>query len=109
MAASGPTTVRVGNWQIYSRRLFFFPHRTGDLFTVKQVMFDTCKHAAPVTTVERFINYSPDFYIHSVATENSVVNTTEQIQKPALFSLRGIVSGLLTIAPRFGFVLPHGC
>ena len=94
--------------KIYRSRFLFFPHCARHLFTVKQVMLDAGEDAAPVTTVDRFVNNSADFYINPVTTQNPVVNATEQIQKPALFPYRRIASGLLTISPCFRFVLRHG-
>lgn len=107
MPTRGPTAVGVSDRKIDRRRFLFFPDGARNLFAVKQVMLDAGEHAAPVAAVERFVNHSTDFYINSVATEDFVVDTTKQIQKPALFSLRWVVAVWLTIAPCFGFVMRH--
>ena len=107
MTAGGPTAVRVRDWKIYRSRLLFFPNRGGNSFAVQQVMLDAGEDAAPVTTVDRLVNDAANLYIDSVATENPVVDSTKQIQQPALFPGRRIAITLMVISPGFGFVLLH--
>ena len=85
MTFGGPAAVGVSDRQVYGSCRVVFPHRTRNLFAVQQVMLDTGEDAAPVTTVNRFVNYTANLYINSVTTENPVVDSTEQIQQPALF------------------------
>lgn len=85
MAAGCPTTIGIRDGQIHRGGLLFFPDSRRDLFAVQQVMLDAGEDAAPVTTVDRLVNDAADFYINSIATENPVVDSTEQIQQPALF------------------------
>src|SRR5215213_829797 len=93
--------------KIYRRRLLFFPHCARHLFAVQKVMLDACEDAAPVATVDCLINYTTDFHINPVATQNPVVYAPEQIEKPALFALRRVTVRLVTVTPGFGFVLRH--
>jgi hypothetical protein len=67
-------------------------------------MLDAGEDAAPVTTVDGFINHSANLYINSIATEYPVVNAAEQIEEPALFPHRRIAGRLLGVSPCFGFV-----
>ena len=108
MSAGGPTTIRVRDRQVYRSSLFFFPNRTRNLFAVQQVMLDAGEDAAPVTTINRLVHNAANFYINSIATQNSVVNAAEQIEQPALFPHRGLAVGLLIVPPCFRFVLRHG-
>ena len=85
MTARGPTTVGVRDRQIYRSGFLFFPHCARNLFAVKEVVLDTCEDAAPVTAVDSLVNNSANFYVYPVATQNPVVDATEQIQQPALF------------------------
>lgn len=85
MTARGPTTFRVCDRQIYRSRFVFFPHCARNLFAVEEVVLDTGEHAAPVTTVDSLVNDAANFYVYPVATQNPVVDATEQIQQPALF------------------------
>src|SRR6185295_6124060 len=70
-------------------------------------MLDTGEHTAPVTTVQSLVNNSVDFYINFVAAENSVVDATKQIEKPALFSHRRLVGAFVSLSPGFGLVRRH--
>ena len=70
-------------------------------------MLDAREHAAPVAAVNRLVNYAADLNINAVATQNAVVNTPEQIEKPALIALGRIAVRLVIVAPGFGFVLQH--
>ena len=106
--AGGPTTVGVCDRKIYRSRLLFFPNRGGNSFAVQQVMLDAGEDAAPVTTVDSFVNDSSHFDINFVATQNPVVYPAQQIQQAALLPHRGLAVRLLTIAPGFGFVMRHG-
>jgi hypothetical protein len=71
-------------------------------------MLHAGEDAAPVTTVDRFVNDAANLYVDSVATENPVVDSTEQIQQPALFPGGGITITLMVVSPDFRFVLLHG-
>ena len=108
MAAGGPAAPGIRYRKIYGSGFFFLPHRTGNLFAVKQVVFDTGEDASPVTAVDCLINNPADFYINSVTTQNPVVDSSEQIQQPALLFDRRIISALPSIAPCFWFVVRHG-
>jgi hypothetical protein len=107
MTARGPTAIRIRDRQIYRSGLLFFPHCARHLLAVQQVMLDTGEDAAPVTAIHSLVNHSADFYINSVATQNPVVDTTEQIQQPALFLDRRNAIGFIGIAPCFRLVLRH--
>ena len=67
-AAGGPTAVGVCDRKIYRSRLLFFPNGGGNTFAVQQVMLDAGEDAAPVTTVDCFVNDSSHFDINFVAT-----------------------------------------
>jgi hypothetical protein len=69
-------------------------------------MFNSGENAAPVTAVERFVNYSFDFDVDAIAAENPVVYAPQQIEQAALFARCRIGSG--RIAPGFGLILQHG-
>jgi hypothetical protein len=107
VAAGRPATIGVRDGQVYGSRVLLFPHRARNLLAVQQVMLDAREHAAPVAAIDRLVNYAADLYINPVATQNPVINAPEQIEKPALFALRGVAVRLVTIAPCFGFVLRH--
>ena len=107
MTTGGPTAVGVCDRKIYRSRLLLFPNGGGNLFAVQQVMLDAGEDAAPVTTVNRFVNDSANFDINFVATQNPVVYPAQQIQQAALLPHRGLAVRLLTIAPGFGFVMRH--
>jgi len=70
-------------------------------------MLDACEDATPVTTVQSFINNSVDFYINSIAAENLVINSSEEIEKPALLAHGRTARGILVDSPCFGFVVRH--
>jgi hypothetical protein len=71
-------------------------------------MLDAGENTAPVTTVQSFINDAVDFYIDLIAAQDSIVDATQQIEKPALFA-HGRIAGLfLTVSPCLGFVVRHG-
>lgn len=108
VAFGGPTTIRVRDRQVYLCRLLFFPDRARNLLAVQQVMLDTGEDAAPVTTVDGFINNSADLYVNSIPTEYSVVDAAKQIEEPALFPHRRIAGRFVSVSPCFGFVLRHG-
>jgi hypothetical protein len=67
VAARGPAAIRIRDRKIDRGRTFFFPNSAGNLFAVQQVMFDAGVDAAPVTTVNRFVNHAANFYINPVA------------------------------------------
>ena len=108
MAFGGPTTIRVRDRQVYGSCVFFLPDCTRNLLAVQQVMLDTREDAAPVATVDSFVNNSTNLYINSIATEYPVVDAAEQIEEPALFPHRRIAGRLLGVSPCFGFVVRHG-
>ncbi len=108
MALGLPATVGVCDRKIYGSGFLFLPYRAGNLFAVKQVVFDTGEDAAPVTAVDGLINNPADLYINSVTTQNPVVDSSEQIQEPALFLDRRIISAFPSISPCFWFVVRHG-
>lgn len=70
-------------------------------------MLDACEDTAPVTTVQSFINHSVDFDINSIAAENLVINSSEEIEKPALLAHGRTARGILVDSPCFGFVVRH--
>lgn len=109
VAAGRPTTIGIRDRQIDRSGLLFFPDSRRDLFAAQQVMLDAGEDAAPVTTVDRLVNYAADLYIDSITTENPVIDSTEQIQQPALFPHRGTtIITLVVISPDFRLVLLHG-
>ncbi|HKP80625.1 MAG TPA: hypothetical protein VJT69_01340 [Pyrinomonadaceae bacterium] len=108
VAACGPTTIGISYRQINLGSLLVFPDSARNLFAVQQEVLHAGEDAAPVTTVDRLINDAANLYINSIATKNPVVNTTEQIQQPAMFPHRGITITLMVVSPNFRFVLPHG-
>src|SRR5215217_1510563 len=108
VAFGGPTAIRVRDGKVYCSGAFFFPDCARDLLAVKQVMLDAGEDAAPVTTIDRFVNDAAHFYINPVATQNPVIDPAKQIQKPALLPLRGVAVWLPTISPCLRFVLRHG-
>ena len=70
-------------------------------------MLDAGEDTAPVATIQSFINNSVDFDINSIAAENLVIDTSEEIEKPALLAHGRAASGILTDSPCFGFVVRH--
>ena len=108
MTAGGPTAVGVCDRKIYRSRFLFFPNRGRHLFAVQKVMLDAGEDAAPVTAVDSFVNDSSHLDINFVATQNPVVDPAQQIQQAALLPHRGFAVGVLTVSPRFGFVMRHG-
>ena len=105
MTAGGPTASRIGNRQINQTLIVIGPRRTRDLFAPQEVMLNSGKNAAPVPTVERFVNHSLDFDVHAIAAEDAIVDSAQQIQQPALLS--GCRVGSRLIAPCFRFILRH--
>src|SRR5512145_1219784 len=51
-------------------------------------MFDSREHAAPVTTVDGFVNHSTALNIDLIAREDFVVDTSEEIEQSTLLSCR---------------------
>lgn len=107
MAAGSPTTIGIRDREIDRGGLLFFPDGARNLFAVQQVMLDTGEDAAPVTTVDGLINDATNLYVDPVAAENPVVDSTEQIQQPALFPGGGSTITLMVVSPDFRFVLLH--
>src|SRR5687768_7455987 len=70
-------------------------------------MFDAGEDTAPVTTVQSLVNNSVNFYINSVTTQNSVVDSTQQVEKPALLAHGRLARRVLAVTPCFGFVMRH--
>ena len=108
VAAGGPTTIGIRDRQIDRGGLLIFPDSRRNLFAAQQVMLDAGEDAAPITTVDRLVNYAADLYIDSITAENPVIDSTEQIQQPALFPRGGTTIALMVISPDFRFVLLHG-
>ena len=72
-------------------------------------MFDAGVDAAPVAAVDSFVNYAPDLNIHSIATQNPVIDPAQQVQQAALFSHGRIAArDAFIISPCFGFVVRDG-
>ena len=70
-------------------------------------MLDAGENTAPVTTVQSLVNNSVNFYINSIATQDPVVDATQQVEKPALLAHGRFARGVLAISPCFGFVVRH--
>jgi len=70
-------------------------------------MLDAGENTAPVTTIQSLVNNSVDFYINPVAAQDPVVDSTQQIEKPALLAHGGLAGGIRAISPCFGFVVRH--
>jgi len=85
VASGRPTTIGICDRQIDRGGLLIFPDSRRNLFAAQQVMLDAGEDAAPVTTVDRLVNNAANLYIDPITTENPVVDSTEQIQQPALF------------------------
>jgi hypothetical protein len=69
-------------------------------------MLDAAKNTTPVAAIQGLVNDSVDFDINFVSAEYPVVNPSEQIEKPALFS-HGRQGRLVSVSPGFGFVGRH--
>lgn len=70
-------------------------------------MLDAGKNTAPVATIKSLVNNSVNFYINPIAAKDPVVDSTQQIEKPALLAHGGLAGGILAISPCFGFVVRH--
>ena len=108
MAFGCPATIGIRDREIDRGGLLFFPNGARNLFTVQQVMLHAGEDAAPVTTVDRFVNDPANLYVDSIPTKNPVVDSTQQIQQPALFPRGGITIVLMVVSPDFRFPLLHG-
>lgn len=88
MAACRPAIARKGDRQINDvcSSTSFGPDRTGDFFTLEQVMFDPGKHAAPVTAIECFVDDPSGFNVNAMPFYDFVINPTKQLQDEALIS-----------------------
>src|ERR1041385_9056106 len=71
-------------------------------------MLDAGEDAAPVTTVDRFVNHPSDLDINAIATQNPIVDPSQQIQQAALLPRRRLTVIWPTVSPGFGLVLRHG-
>ena len=107
VALGCPTTIGIRDWQIDRGGLLFFPDGARNLFAVQQVMLDAGEDAAPVTTVNGLVDDAANLYVNPVATKNPVVDSTQQIQQPALFPRRGTTIAFMVVSPDFRFVLLH--
>jgi len=61
-------------------------------------MLDARKDAAPVSAIEGLVNDSSNFDVHSIPREDFVINTAQQVQKPALLSRIRICVDLVKVS-----------
>ena len=59
-----------------------------NLYAVQQVMLDSGEHAAPVTTIDGFVNNPTALNINLIAAEDFVVDSSEKVEQSTLLSRR---------------------